>query len=240
MPEEMARFFDVRADGYDDHMRRTVRSFAEFYEAVARGVAGADGCVASDSSKTSGPLEGPNGTVAQPVRLIDLGCGTGLELERVFGHLPDARVTCIDLSAGMLDELARKYADRKDQIRIIQGSYVTVPLGEEQYDRAVSVMSVHHLLPDAKRRLYEKVRRSLKPGGRYVEGDYIVSQEEEARLLAEYREQAKSTGEPADGYYHIDIPFSVETQTRLLLEAGFRSVEVTWQESAAAVMVAKV
>lgn len=231
-PEEMARFFDVRVDGYDEHMRRTVRSFDEFYGAVARGVAGAGETGAAPVERYNPP--------ARPARILDLGCGTGLELEQIFRLLPDAQVTCIDLSAGMLEGLAHKYADRKGQIHIIQDSYLTLPFGEGLYDRAVSVMSVHHLLPDAKRRLYEKIHGALRPGGRYVEGDYIVSQEEEAQLLAEYREQAKSVGEPADGYYHIDIPFSVETQTRILLEAGFQSVEVIWQEGAAAVMAANV
>jgi hypothetical protein len=42
-----------------------------------------------------------------------------------------------------------------------------------------------------------------------------------------------------DGYYHLDIPFSLETQFRLLREAGFATVELLWQAGLSAVYVAR-
>ena len=45
--------------------------------------------------------------------------------------------------------------------------------------------------------------------------------------------------EVANGAYHIDIPFSPETQLRLLLDAGFAEVEVAWSGEGAAVFVAR-
>jgi hypothetical protein len=33
-----------------------------------------------------------------------------------------------------------------------------------------------------------------------------------------------------DGWYHIDVPFSLETQKALLLEAGFRDLKLIWQK----------
>ncbi len=43
-----------------------------------------------------------------------------------------------------------------------------------------------------------------------------------------------------DGYYHINIPFSLETQRSLLLEAGFKSFDVIWQKDSTAVWNAAV
>jgi hypothetical protein len=43
-----------------------------------------------------------------------------------------------------------------------------------------------------------------------------------------------------DGYYHIDIPFAIDTQRALLLEAGFRDFDVIWQEDPTEVLNAAV
>ncbi len=215
-PEEMASFFDARADGYDAHMRRTVQSFEAFYRAVAE----------------------PIVETACPVEILDIGCGTGLELDAIFQKAPRAEVTCMDLSANMLAELARKHAAFAGQIKLVQGSYLFEPFGEGRFDYAVSTMTVHHLLHEAKRDLYRRIRESLKAEGIYIEGDYVVSPEEERQYLGEYPVQVRLAGATSDGSHHIDIPFSVDTQTRLLTEAGFSRVEVVWHEGAAAVMVA--
>ena len=33
-----------------------------------------------------------------------------------------------------------------------------------------------------------------------------------------------------DGTYHLDVPFSLETQRSLLLEAGFTDFQLIWQK----------
>ena len=42
--------------------------------------------------------------------LLDLGCGTGLELDRVFARWPELAVTGVDLCAAMLEKLREKQA----------------------------------------------------------------------------------------------------------------------------------
>ncbi len=39
----------------------------------------------------------------------------------------------------------------------------------------------------------------------------------------------------ADGHYHIDVPFSIDTQRKLLLDAGYKNFEVIWQMVSTAV-----
>lgn len=213
VPEAMGEFFDRRADGYEEHMRGNIAGFEGFYAAVEGQV-----------PETGGKVE-----------VLDLGCGTGLELAGVFRRAPRAQVTGIDLSQRMLDILRRSYAERANQIRLIQGSYLTVPLPEGRFDCAISVQTMHHLLPEPKVELYRRICRALRPGGRYVEGDYVVSPEEDESLLQAYRERMNG---PGDGRYHIDVPFSVPTQKRLLIEAGFTTVEVVYHQHSAAVLVA--
>ena len=88
---------------------------------------------------------------------------------------------------------------------------------------------MHHLLPDTKRELYSKIHAALKPGGKYIEGDSVIPTEMESQFLAEYHEQVAVVPPAKDGYYHIDIPFSIDTQKSLLLEAGFKDFQLVWQ-----------
>ena len=78
-PENMAAFFDARAAGYDDHMRDNIfesdTTFTQFYQAL------------------SSPIERTD----EPLNILDLGCGTGLEIEALFQRVPNALITGVDL-----------------------------------------------------------------------------------------------------------------------------------------------
>jgi tRNA (cmo5U34)-methyltransferase len=215
-PETMGEFFDKRAETYDEHMKESIVSFDQLYSHVAAGIL-----------KTR-----------DEIRILDIGCGTGLELEGIFRKAPKAALTCVDVSKKMLDKLKVKYKSRLDRITLVQHSYLIFTFGKCLYDYIVSVETLHHLLPDEKIRLYRKVIKALKPGGKYIEGDYIVTLEQEKQFLEEYHEKRLSDANIGDGTHHIDIPFSVDTQRRLLAEAGFSSMEIIWQGEKAAVYVA--
>lgn len=209
-PEEMAAFFDTRATGYDAHIRGYVydeTTFARFYETLAS----------------------PIPQTSAPIRILDLGCGTGLEIEAIFRRTPNARITGIDLAPEMLALLRQRYAPQMDQITLVTDSYLTIDFGEETYDYVISAMTIHHLLHDAKHRLYKKIRAALKPGGKYIEGDAVTTDAWEGQFLAEYREQMALVASAEPGMYHIDVPFSIKTQERLLQEAGFQDFQLLWQ-----------
>jgi hypothetical protein len=84
------------------------------------------------------------------------------------------------------------------------------------------------------------VREALISGGAFIEGDYIVSTEEEKRLLNEFYQYKKNNPLIEDGEYHIDIPFSEETQMQALKDAGFQNVNVLSRTPRANVVVANV
>ena len=166
----------------------------------------------------------------EPLQILDLGCGTGLEIEALLQRAPNASITGVDLSEDMLEGLRSRYADHMNQITLVTDSYLTMSLGAQAYDYALSVMSVHHVLHDTKRELYERIHAALKPGGKYVEGDSVIPTVLEPQFLAEYHEQVAGLPQAQDGQYHIDVPFSIETQRVLLLEAGFKDFQVIWQK----------
>jgi tRNA (cmo5U34)-methyltransferase len=212
----MSDFFDLRSDGYEAHMEQSISEFDRFYESVAS------------------PIRRTN----EVVQVLDIGCGTGLELEAIFQKVPNALVTAIDLSRGMMRELRRRYEPRLDQLTLVRGSYLEVPFERGLYDYVVAVMTLHHLLPDRKRALYQRIRRALRPGGSYIGGYWVVSPKEEAEYLSDYEKKGRDLAPSVEGFYHIDIPLSSETEKRLLSEAGFSSIGEVWRAEGNGVYVA--
>lgn len=216
IPENMAGFFDARADGYDEYMRGFIFSdmtFAQFY----------------------GGLCTPIDATDKPLHILDLGCGTGLEIEMLLERVPNARIMGVDLSHNMLELLQNRYTSHMDQIRLVEDSFLTVPFGVQIYDYIISAMAIHHLLHDTKRTLYQKIHAALKPGGKYIEGDSVTRTDMENQFLIEFYEGLKLVPQEQEGFYHIDIPFSIDTQRTLLLKAGFRDFELLWQMDSSAV-----
>ena len=202
MLEKMSDFFENRLEGYDEHMMTEIESADEFYPFTAAQLPdGEEGCV------------------------LDLGWGTGLELESYYLRCPSAKVTGIDLSTGMLDALRKKFSEK--DITLVVGSYFDVPFGEEMFDAAVSVESLHHFTKEEKLPLYAKLCGALKEDGYFVLTDYFAASDEEER---EYRQDLialkKEQGITDDEFYHYDTPLTVKHETEALLEAGFSSVEV--------------
>ena len=202
MLEKMGEFFDSRLGGYEEHQLNCIDSAREFYPFTA-------GCLPRESG----------------TRLLDLGCGTGLELGYYFELVPSAEVTGIDLAPGMLKALKSKFPDRR--ITLIQGSYFDVPFEEDHYDAAVSVESLHHFAKEEKTRLYEKLRKALKPGGCFILTDYFALSGEEEIFHREELKRLKTEQGIDDGaFYHYDTPLTVGHETEALAEAGFSSVSV--------------
>ncbi len=201
MLEKMGAFFDSRLDEYDAHQLGCIESAREFYPFTAA-------CL-------------PKG----PARILDLGCGTGLELESYFRIAPTAEVTGIDLAPGMLEALKKKFPDKS--LTLIQGSYFEVPFGENAFDAAVSVESLHHFTKEEKEPLYGRLRKALKPGGTFILTDYFAQSDEEERQFRSALLRLKAEqGITDEAFYHYDTPLTVAHEIEALRAAGFASVEV--------------
>ena len=202
MLEKMGEFFEKRLSGYDAHMLTEIEGAAEFYKFTAVQL----------------PLK-------PQAEILDLGCGTGLELEAYFPQNPGACVTGIDLSQGMLDALASKFPDK--HLKLICGSYFEVELGVEQYDAAVSVESLHHFTAECKLSLYRKLWRALKENGYFVLTDYFAESDAmEKEYFAILERLKQEQGISDQGLYHYDTPLTVEHEMSVLKQAGFSDVRV--------------
>ena len=202
MLEKMGEFFDRRLEGYEEHQLTAIAAAGEFYPFTAACLPKKEGA-----------------------RVLDLGCGTGLELSYYFEITPTAQLTCIDLAPGMLAALQKKFAERK--VQVIQGSYFDLPLGENRYDAAVSVESLHHFTKAQKIPLYQKLVRALTEKGYFVLTDYFAADdEEEAALRRQLEQLKKEQGIADDAFYHFDTPLTVEHEMEALRQAGFSNVKL--------------
>ena len=200
--EEMSRFFENRVGGYDEHMRGTIEGASAFYAYTAARLPQQPGA-----------------------KVLDLGCGTGLELEEYFALNPAAEVTGIDLCRPMLDALEAKFPGKKLDLRC--ESYFDADLAPETFDAAVSVESLHHFPAEKKLGLYRKLHAALKDGGQFILTDYFAESEElEKEYFEDYAALVREQGLDRGSFYHYDTPLTVEHEMQVLKEAGFRDVRI--------------
>lgn len=199
--EPMADFFNTRLKGYEAHQLNAIEGAREFYPF------------------TASLLPRQRGA-----RVLDLGCGTGLELDYYFALNPTARVVGIDLAEDMLAILRKKF--RGKSITTIQASYFDLMFWHP-CDAVVSVESLHHYTKDEKIPLYRKVRQILTPVGYFILTDYFAgTEEQEALSRQEYLRLKAEQGIEDDSLYHYDTPLTLEHEIEALQAAGFSSVRV--------------
>lgn len=200
--EDMASFFDRRVDDYDLMMR--------------------DG----DGSYEMGLMNITSHIVptTEKVTILDLGCGTGAELEFVFKRVPNVHVMCVDVSEGMLQKLGQVYKNFKNNIEMICGSYIDMDFGLERYDYVIACNTFHHLLKEEKLLLYKNIKKSMKKNGIILIEDYVVSEEEERECRTEYLDLIEKGLINRNEIYHIDLPLSEGSEKDLLEAAGFLNI----------------
>lgn len=190
--ETMSGFFDRRVDSYEDHMRPWRAYYRWLGELIP----------------------------AQAETLLDLGCGTGLELDEIFRLHPDIRVTGIDLAPGMLARLREKHPERN--LTLTVGDYLTVPLAPCAFDVAVAFETLHHFPPETKLGLFRRIFAALRPGGMLLEGDYIAESDEmETYLFQELARRRARQHVPEGTFVHFDTPLTLAHELSLLSQAGF-------------------
>jgi tRNA (cmo5U34)-methyltransferase len=210
--ERMSDFFTARMDGYEEHM--LTDSGKKAYRKLAELVPG------------------------NTAKIIDLGCGTGLELDEIFKRLPSVSVVGIDLTQAMLDKLKQKHPDK--DIELICGNYFDVDLGENTFDTAISFQAMHHFSHDEKVGLYRKIRKALKSNGVYIEGDYMVTEQSvEDELCAENARLRLEMNIPQGEFYHFDTPCTVDNQIDMFKQAGFTSADSVFRMEHTTIIIAQ-
>jgi len=208
----MSDFFTAHIDGYEEHM--LTEDGKEAYKKLAELIP------------------------SNAVKILDLGCGTGLELAEIFKRLPSVSVVGIDLTQAMLDKLKQKYHDKN--IELICGNFFDIDLGENTFDAAISFQTMHHFSHVEKVGLYTKIRKALKSNGAYIECDYMVTEQSvEDELYAENARLRFEMNIPRGEFYHFDTPCTVDNQIAMFMQAGFSSAESVFRMENTTIIIAQ-
>ena len=103
--------------------------------------------------------------IAAPRRILEVGCGTGRNMDALCRKFPEATVTGIDLSSSMLDQAWVKLKPHAGRVRLIQEAYDhPVHERDEKYDLVLCSYSLSMFNPGWERAI-ECAHQDLKVGG---------------------------------------------------------------------------
>jgi tRNA (cmo5U34)-methyltransferase len=172
-----------------------------------------------------------------PIRVVDLGCGTGTVTAGVLGAFPNAEVSCLDLAENMIS-MARAKLEHHPHVRYLAGDFNTFDLHGE-YDVVVSSLALHHLVTnDDKRRFYGRIYGSLGRGGVFCNADVVLGLNDflQGMYMQQWRKFMRSSISPEEiegkwisKYEAEDRPAKLMDQLAWLTEIGFADVDVIWK-----------
>lgn len=102
--------------------------------------------------------------VGKGARVLDAGCGAGRMSRYLAGR--DVAVEGVDLSPGMVARARRDHPD----ITFSVGSIADLPYRAGSFDGVMLWYSTIHTPPPDQPRIYQEVRRVLRPGGHLLVG----------------------------------------------------------------------
>ncbi len=209
------RFTDQVAEVFDDMLNRSVPNYRQVIDMTAQ---------------LLGSLLAPGD------RVYDLGCSTGttlLELARKLAHL-ELNFIGVDSSASMINKalLKAEIYSKKERIRFIEADISDIEL--ERAGAVILNYTLQFVRPMQRVDFLTKIQGQLPPGGILILSEKVISHDPSLnRNFIDYyhnfkRDQGYSEIEitkKREALENVLIPFSIEEDKKLLLEAGFSKVE---------------
>lgn len=149
-------------------------------------------------------------------RLLEVPVGTGVLTMPLYASLPEAKATCLDYSAAMMEN-AKKRASRMgvSNVSFVQGDVGALPFADESFDLVLS-LNGFHAFPD-KDAAFRETFRVLKPGGIFCGCFYIAGRFARTDWFVRHMYVPKGFFTP---------PFETESSLRERLHELYAGVEV--------------
>lgn len=96
------------------------------------------------------------------LNILDFGSGVGNSIPFFKRLLPDAHLTCLDVSQKSLDIAKSLYSDAAE-FKLFDGK--SIPVADDSYDLVFTACVFHHIPNDEHVKLFKEIFRVLKPGG---------------------------------------------------------------------------
>lgn len=105
-------------------------------------------------------------------QVLDVGCGTGTLAMLAAAQCPGARIVGLDADPAILALARRKAGAAGQDITFDEGLSTALPYANERFDRVLSSLFFHHLLPRDKAATAREMLRVLTPGGELHVADW--------------------------------------------------------------------
>lgn len=154
-----------------------------------------------------------NMDVKQDDTLLDIGCGSGLNIKRLHEKSPKAKTYGVDYSTTSVKKSIIMNQEEVDEGNIIirQANVLDMPFDDEQFD-IITAFSTVFFWPDIIN-AFKEVKRVLKTGGRFCIVQGINGTEN-------YQPPDNDKGNDEGAVFYNDIEFR-----DMLKEAGYTSVK---------------
>jgi tRNA (cmo5U34)-methyltransferase len=143
--------FNKSAEYYDDWIKKALPSCDELFAAAVDSI--------------------PFGAT-DPIKVLDLGAGTGLFSWYILQKFHQADFTLLDIADKLLEIAKERFASHPQQFQTIIQDYKNLELSTK-FDLIISSLSIHHLQDEEKKQLFKKVYSHLKPHGVFINVDQI-------------------------------------------------------------------
>lgn len=206
-PHYYRRTFHWQTDGYLSHHSALLYDLSVEFLFI--------GC--ADVMRRQALAEVARKAPPRPLRVLDVGAGTGRFLAQAALSLPGARLAGIELSPWYARFAEGEWAadPRLRGLRMVVGNAEALPFADASFDVVTSIFMLHELPRRVRRTVLAEVHRVLAPGGLLVLED--AAQPRDSAPLA-----------PALRQFSVDMhePFFMDYQAddleELLAECGFR------------------
>ena len=177
-------------------------------------------------------------------QVLDLGTGTGSLAGLVLSRIATATVVAIDTDPAMIVEARERLAAVLPRVTHLLRDFLgPLPGGS---DACMASLALHHITElTEKRRLYRQILGALNPDGIFINADVMFAENSllEKWMRANWSRHLLASGfsqpEVEEHFRHWsteDRYFEVQTELRLLHEAGFSNLEVVWRRGPMAVL----
>lgn len=187
----------------------------------------------------------------EPLRVLDLGAGTGFLTARFLARFPRSWVLAVDGSGEMLDLARERLGDdagRADLREARLEEIASILPESARFDVVVSSHALHHLTREAKSALTRALVDRLSDGGWFVNADLVAMERAEMRERSrEVRiERILAHARPDETRFcdteslrafleslsrnESDRPLPLQDELEILRSAGLENASVLWQE----------